>query len=82
MSKKINTWGVLPTFDDYFDPSEEQLENEKLQYELKITRAIIDVIRDNKDEFLWEPCDCGCPSKSTARSKAAVEIIKLLKALE
>jgi len=50
--------------------------------ELAICRHIIKIIIDNKDEFLWEPCDCGCPSKSTARSKAAVGIIRLLKALE
>ena len=55
-------------------------------YELKEKIAklemVVNIIKDNKDEFLWEPCDCGCPSKSTARSKAAVELIRLLKALE
>ena len=52
------------------------------ELELHISRHIVRIIKDNKDEFLWEPCDCGCPSKSTARSKTAVEIIKLLKALD
>lgn len=48
----------------------------------RICEIIVDIIRNNKDEFLWEPCDCGCPGKSTARSKAAVDIIRLLKVLE
>ena len=57
-------------------------EDTKLMQELRIYKAIVEVLQNNKDEFLWEPCDCGCPSKSTARSKAAVDIIRLLKALE
>ena len=31
---------------------------------------------------LWEPCDCGCPGKAKPRSRVAVEIIRLLPALE
>ena len=54
----------------------------EIELENKLYRDITQIIRDNKDEFLWEPCECGCPGKSTARSKAAVSIIKILKALD
>jgi len=82
MENDKQKWPKIPTFDDYFEPSDLELENIKLKQELKIHKAIVEIVQDNKDEFLWEPCDCGCPSKSTARSKAAVEIIRLLWALE
>jgi len=52
------------------------------EYNTKLNTAmevVIETIKNNSQELLWEYCDCGCPSKSTAKSKEAIEVIKVLK---
>ena len=57
-------------------------ENALMREELQMLRAVEAILNEREDEMLWEPCDCGCPSKSSPRTRGAVLIIPILRHLK
>lgn len=44
-------------------------------------KEIVRILKEYEDELLYEPCQCGCPEHRQPKNRAALAIIRLLKAM-
>ena len=66
-------------------PLKDALDPDEIDEAILILNALLELerlVRENESELLWEYCDCGCPSASNLKSKGAVDIYRILKALD